>query len=207
MPSGARQEEEEDEGGGGGGGGGSSNSSRRGLRQWMAEKKKKKEEELEERRRKRKMKEWDNKFLNKYCTTLGITKKQICPSVRIERLPKLEDFMENAKLKRRRAMRKLGIERRKNEIEAIQAVLPTANRDKVRESARRLHDQAKKTKLLDFKGRVQRREIHIADLRKGYEEVDQCIKKMREEEEERIRQQQQQQAKDKEGGADHDDAE
>ena len=186
--------------------GGSSSSNSRGLRQWMAEKKKKKEEELEERRNKRKMREWDNNFLNKYCATLGITKKQICPSVLIKRLPKLEDFMENAKLKHRRAMRKLGIERRKNEIEALQAVLPTTDRDKARESARRLHDQAKKSKLLDFKGRVQRREIHIADLRKGYEEVDQCKKKMQEEEEERIRQQQQQQAKDK-GGADHDDAE
>ena len=82
----------------------------------------------------------------------------------------------------------------------------TLNRDKVRESARRLHEQAKKSKLLDFKGRVQRRELHIADLRKGYEEVEQSLKKMREEEEERIRLQQQQQAKDK-GGADHDDAE
>ena len=171
------------------------------------------------------MREWDRNFLAKYCTTMGVKKKQLSPSVRVERLPKVEDFMENAKMKHRRAMRRLGIEQRKKEVETLRAVVAlttttpttttttttnttttTLNRDKVRESARRLHEQAKKSKLLDFKGRVQRRELHIADLRKGYEEVEQSLKKMREEEEERIRLQQQQQAKDK-GGADHDDAE
>ena len=89
----------------------------RGLRQWMAERKKKKEEELEERRRKRKMREWDRNFLAKYCTTMGVKKKQLSPSVRVERLPKVEDLMENAKMKHRRAMRRLGIEQRKKEVE------------------------------------------------------------------------------------------
>ena len=140
------------------------------LRQWMAKRKKEKEEELEERRRKRKIKEWDQNFLKKYCKTLGITKKQISPSVCIERLSKVEDAIENAMLKHRRSMRKLRIEQKKKEIQALQ-VVPTCH--KVRESARRLHDQAKKTKQIDFKGRVQRRESHIADLRKGFEELDQ----------------------------------